>query len=331
MPPWKYATQAFGMTGVPMFAFCGIAQEHRKAAFVGFMAPLCVFCVCVTVFYSPFLGSSYRSLGYQGVDTSGLLDGQAISYAGAMLLLVAIWRITISPNRNSIGMFVACLIASGFGAVCLLLGESRGAVVALAVGVGTIAWYGRGRAVPLRRALAVAPIVALLVVMFTVLGTSMVGRTMDVVDGLRDRTDDAGSNRVGIWKAAAHAFCNHPLTGSGLEVPNTGTHAHNAIVGAYMATGIVGGTAFAVLLFLGVRAAGQIMKSSSSLGWVALVFINSVCASMVSGDIYSRSLWFSLVAVCAIPKGAAREQALEPDSESNPRARQRGCARILAL
>ena len=313
MSSWEYAARALVMTAIPMCAFAGgISPRHRKVVLFAFALPLFLSCVFVSVFYGRYIGSSYQTLSYRGVDASILFNGQDISYAGAMLLLMVTWAVS-TPSRErgrpSRLLALAWVLAVVCGLICLFLGAGRGAIVAWGAGVGLVAFFQRGKSLGWRIFLILGPVLLVAVVAVTFVGHGMMERMIVLVRARQGQFDQAGDPRTYLWTLATQLFLDSPLAGTGLEIRELHAYAHNIILDAFLATGVVGGSVFIIILLVGVRAACRVMRCHPESGWVALLFVHSACRSMFSDTVYSQAFWFSLVAVVAVSQAGVRERS----------------------
>jgi O-antigen ligase len=95
-------------------------------------------------------------------------------------------------------------------------------------------------------------------------------------------------------------FVSSPLLGSGVVEDNTGFYPHNVVVEAFMATGVVGGTALLVALIGGAWLALKLALSNGERQWVALLYFQYLFAALLSGAVIgSGTMWCLLAAVIA--------------------------------
>jgi O-antigen ligase len=130
--------------------------------------------------------------------------------------------------------------------------------------------------------------------------------------------------RLEVMSGAWKSFTEAPLLGNALEVMEYGGYPHNVVIESFMATGIVGGTTFTVLLLLSFIYALSLVRMPGSYSWIGLLFIQYMTGSLVSGAIYnSPTMWALLGAVLGV-SGFSRRLRMHGDSRSIAGANSRG-------
>ena len=89
-------------------------------------------------------------------------------------------------------------------------------------------------------------------------------------------------------------FMSNPLFGDALEERTISFYPHNVIIESLLATGIVGGVAFLLLLIMGFRCAVNILNGDSNSGWVGLLYFQYFMSAQFSGAIYTITTFWIL-------------------------------------
>lgn len=123
-----------------------------------------------------------------------------------------------------------------------------------------------------------------------------------------------GSGRVFLWWLGFQQVWEHPFTGTGTLVH--GMLPHNAVVEAFVATGILGGTAYLFVLFLGACDAVALIRKYPSLGWLSVILVTELIAQFFVGTSirYHHTLWFAL----AIVRGTLYFHRNDPGERERP-------------
>ncbi len=293
-PVSLYYVFPYGVTFIPMFLFAvPLSQRAQKYAFWGFLLPLIVVCLFACALYHQYFGMSYRSLQYQGEDTSRLATNWILSYPGSMLAAVSIWGLLTRRIRTTHAAWM-CVA----GLICMFLGSNRGALVTFVACVLFALAFTAGTR---RHAKWVAAVVVLVlsVVVVKWVGGGAIESTVIAISEAQAGEDTAGSGRMLIWRRSVQQFLESPVFGSGLEEQVSGGYPHNHILQAFMATGVFGGALYVSIVISGLRRAARLMKERRELGWISLIYVQAVAMGLVSGDITTFYFWFPLVAIHA--------------------------------
>lgn len=196
---------------------------------------------------------------------------------------------------------IFAFVGIALGGVNCMMGASRGAILAIVVcGVIFLVTGWRTRHV-LRRFAAVgaAIVVVGILVAFSPVGQGAVNRTLRLFEEMQYLDDRAGSGRMLLYRSAVSQFISSPLIGDSLVERESRNYPHNHVLEAYMATGIFGGTAFVVILFMGFRYSLRLLNRQDERSWIAVLYINFSVLGMFSSSIIGQSFWYALFAVVA--------------------------------
>ena len=244
-----------------------------------------------------------------------------VGYLGGTLLVLAAVGFTRALERFSLPSSLFWLCGVCVGLYILLIAGSKGPAAA-AMAALLAYWL-----VPMRTARIVGGVVLAVVLYFGVLrlqafildwfGFDVFFRFEDAADGDSESVD----SRVFFFESAWSAFLESPLVGRSLFVDGTDGYTHNLTLEAFMATGILGGTAYLGLVALMLRSAFRLLVRSDGFEWLALIGIYYFFAGMTSGAHFtSYPHYVSMVAI-VMTDAALRQGALAFDGPPRTRAR----------
>jgi O-antigen ligase len=303
--PIEYVQKAIGVTLIPMFMFLlRLGPRENDVAFRAFWTVHIASLGLALLNYRDLFGFDYRLLRYRGVDASELLDSINLAYVGVIATVVAFQVIVKNflSEQKRVHSYLYFVLAGGLS--IMILSETRSAVVAYVVTCSIIVFTSMSKPLSLRKTLSVLFVCfvvgALSYALVMNVGGAIMSRTSTLVYRLQSgNIDEIG--RVEKYEDAFHQFCEKPLFGSCLEEQNSKFHPHNNILEAFMATGVVGGLSFAVLLIDAVRRCLFILKEKRSYAWIACFFIVFLIRGLFSTPLISSALWYSMMAVFAVP------------------------------
>lgn len=181
---------------------------------------------------------------------------------------------------------------------CLALSASRGPVVALTVMLLLLCVhaYRRGQKLLVIALVAVIAVASPFVIdAIAKLGSDLVERLNYTLSHYEDEA------RIGLVAAAWSQFLDHPIIGSAIVEKTSGNYPHNLVVESFMATGILGGLAFTMLLLAGVRAALRLILNTRVHAWLGLLFVQLAVWTNLSGSLYTHfTFWYLLAAVIGV-------------------------------
>ena len=124
----------------------------------------------------------------------------------------------------------------------------------------------------------------------------MMARIGNLLTEVSGGGDEAGSGRVGLWGLALGQFFGSPVVGSGIVEQVNQVYPHNHVIESFMATGFIGGSAFVVISFIGLKASLVLLRGNSTQGWIGVIYVFYFVGGLVSAPIYNYEFWFSLCA-----------------------------------
>jgi O-antigen ligase len=136
-------------------------------------------------------------------------------------------------------------------------------------------------------------------------------RAVDRIVALRDLRADASTEvHVEGARGAWEEFLDHPAFGSGLDESRTGEYPHNVVIESFMATGVLGGAAFSIILLCSSVAAAKLMTTNATR-WISLLYVQYLVSALVSGALYlSGTMWCFIAAVIGLAAARQRDVML---------------------
>lgn len=170
----------------------------------------------------------------------------------------------------------------------LVRAASRSPVVGLLAGVGVLS-------ILVVRQKKLTPILALLIALVSS-GFFIHKAARDDAFSALDRISLSSDNYLSpenssyrdiLLRVACEQFSLSPWTGYSLELQDCGQlyYPHNLIAESFSATGVIGGTAFTLIVALLVYASIRILFKCPDLGWASALFWQYLCLAMLSGAI----------------------------------------------
>ena len=303
MPPNELLLMAFGACLIPSIAF--MRRMPLNAAWAGFWG-------FITVGVGGALMSSflYRDLfaGEVGRLRGGAFVGEyvgisplGIAYMGSALTVVGLALLVLPKSYSLIYRRILPLVLAGVGVYPMMIGASRGPLIAIIV-CSLLLFVARLRERQMKNALFVGIVLCGLGAGFVLVAQEIGSVAVDRFIGIR--TDIAAGTgaaaRLYIWESAVRGFLSSPLLGASLTVPGQ-VHPHNFIVEAFLATGVLGGTCFTILLIAGIRRSFRILRHYPEYGWIAILFVHYAVNGMFSSSIGTLpAFWYTFGAVLGV-------------------------------
>lgn len=292
-PPAEYALYAVGVSLPTLLAFLLI----REAYFYKYAFGLCILLVAVACALALFSIATEGLVPLMRATTNPLMNPITLGHTGTSAILLGLFSaLNLRRERPS---KIRLLPSAGLvlaGLLVLLFSASKGPLLAAVV------------LVPVVLLLAVrggtkAPVAALLVLALvaTPFAYSYVeeqGLRLEMYLSLEAITGGTSTlGRLSLYEGAWNQFIRNPVLGSSLVERTWLTYPHNAVLEAFMATGIAGGLAFTLAVLLGIVRAFQIMRYNPEMSWLSLLFLQAVIAHMLSSSLYFAPWLWGLLGV----------------------------------
>lgn len=223
------------------------------------------------------------------------LNPISVSLTGAIVLVTAVAQAFSSSNQASPIQRVLLMILAAGGLLVLLLGNSKGPTIAVAV---ALLAYALIPLTPTRAVVGGIVAVVLGVVGMSMQSTLSTHYGIDVTKRFEGMQADDGSfgSRQASFGSAWKIFQDHPVLGGPVMEPVTGYYPHNTFLEALMATGFLGGLAYAICLTLALLACARALKARRGHEWLALVCLVELVTFQFSGSHYASGQHWLLLA-----------------------------------
>lgn len=315
MPPEEYWLYAIGTCFVPMLPFFTLTADTTMvlalravfaATFIG-----CILAV-VTALAAFFSGSIPQGVpGMRlGTDT---LNPVSLGHLGVSLIVLAIaYLILLRPT--SYALRVCILVGVIFGMFTALASASKGPLLSLLAVTPVIAWsgirMGMRSKVMMFGILGVMTLYAGAQYVENSLGFDVIGRLEALASG---GEDESNQSHAQFMSDAWDEFVNHPVLGSAIDELNSHDYPHNVVIESFMATGIVGGTLFLILILASAYSAILVLRFRPVCMWVVLLYVQTIVAAQVSGALYeSAPMWCLMAAVIGLAATVRARTPLTP-------------------
>ncbi|MER8421480.1 O-antigen ligase family protein [Mesorhizobium sp. M1329] len=296
-PRWFYWVWAFGVCFAPAFALI-LPRQWVKFDALGVVL-LYAGAICSVLILAKgnfdFVTSSGDVVDGGRLNVSAL-NPIFVGHAGASTCLLGAWMFLKAylrgSNWMSKGVAVLAIVA---GAIVLVKADSRGPLAALlVVSLFCIASLRTSK---------------LIVASLFAISAGIVLMQMGVIDSqlldslglsrvsasFSDELDISARQRQVSAHSAYNQFLESPIVGDALEERTTLFYPHNVVIESLMATGILGGIPFILLLFRISFQCWRLLRAGDSNAWACLIFLQYLIGAQFSGSLYtSYTMWASL-------------------------------------
>jgi O-antigen ligase len=226
-------------------------------------------------------------------DANSTINSIMYGQTGCALALVSILG---AIGNKKWGMKILFLLTFVLGLVSIGKAGSRSPVIVLLI-VSIfyfIARMGKFRGVLIISIFGVLVLVLInpIITFLDSIGSSLAVRLTSMI------VDKNTSGRDEIYANTWNLIKENPLFGTSYLIPSgagAGGYPHNYILEVFMATGLVGGIPFLILLGMAIFKSFRIFKSQHPSSWIALLFLQMVVYGMFSSGLYtSQDFWVLL-------------------------------------
>lgn len=235
---------------------------------------------------------------YMGFEV-GTINPLMLAYAGATTVGLVMFRMlyysSLSLIRNIYYGTTLC-----FSGIMLLLGASRGSLVALLVTFFIFYIFGNTN---IRKKFIVIFVVSapLLVWGAVKVGSSLFNRTATTID--QSVTENS---RFEYWEQAIEEFVISPILGGRIEVG--GIYPHNFVIEILMATGFIGFLCFVIPFIKAVQKGISLAKKNNNYVWLLVLLAQGfVHYSFSEGLYYAIQLFIPMGMIYSTMKGDERQ------------------------
>jgi O-antigen ligase len=285
-----YLLLGLGSSLLPMLACFAVLDADavaRARTWTLFMATIASI-AAVVLSVRDVVNGNFESVlsGRLGLEA---LNPIALGHLGVTTCLLWMERM-LSPVGLHVRVMGTAMVLFGLGVA--VASGSRGPILALILCSAAMVIVARQRG---RR------IGGLALVSAAVLAGSMGARALEdrlglgIVRRAGNLGDQSSLERLTIMRDAWNQFLTHPVLGNGIQEKVSGTYPHNLPLESFMATGVLGGAAFLLLLGAGAFAALRLMRAAGDGAWLGILFVQYLIAGMVSGAVHLGTTLFPLL------------------------------------
>ncbi|MBO6768981.1 MAG: O-antigen ligase family protein [Erythrobacter sp.] len=282
-------------------------------------------CVLILLYFLESGASAADFLRAQRLEIRGdgevaaVLNPITIGITGGLLVAFAIGQLAVrgSLSRSDYS-FSFCALALGL--VCLLLSGSRGPFVAFIFALlfyfaSVVARYhqagGQSKELASRSFQFLFALGSIIGVYFIIKSGDLLLSIARLAETSALSGERGSEIRNLIYRDAIASFVDSPVLGHSYLAYGQTAYAHNALLEAFLATGLIGGLIFSFSLVAVLKSAWTLatkLLSRDALPW-ALVTVMLVTLSMVSKTLsQSPDIWLiAVLTLCAAERGASHK------------------------
>lgn len=308
----RISQMMFGSIVIPLVG-CSIVRIKKPtlgkyifyASLLQSSAILYIFFVLYGASMEAFVSRYYVSSIFQEDGLGSPISPIVISRAGGLL---AICSLLVKGVNRWIK-----LVGFGLGIALLLLGSSRGPMVAFILCSLLIVFnYIRKGGFEII-ILKFSGIIILVIGSLFLLNQYMSKINLGSINRLMNMLDSGGQGeeRLYTWTAAWNQFVGSPIYGDSFVENLTFTYPHNIILEVLMSTGLIGFIPFSICIYYAFKKGIKLMNNENYI--VFIIFLYGFISILFSGSIFSSpAFWMSLALVFVVQIPMQRIQ--EPNS-----------------
>lgn len=297
-PDYFYLLFAFGTVLIPALSVYFSVEESQLKKIIYHILYLSTFVVLVSLVFGSRL--YYNEFGVAVDNRLNLKSLNPISLGHVAVSNIIICLAFIQYENLSYQRLFLFLLLFGVGCWCLILTNSRGPLLVLLI-LGFLLVFRKSKNIVhfSKKVFIFILVIGLffLLLIASSLTGNLLNRVMTVVD-----TQLETPGRVISYRGAIEQFLSAPILGDGIEERVTGLYPHNTILEAFMATGIIGGIPFLIIVSWMMTKKFQNDRNSMGVKTIVLLGQQYVLASMLSGAIYGSHAMWVLLAISISPK-----------------------------
>jgi O-antigen ligase len=324
-PTSYYLIYSIGVCGLPMIPF--LAQCDYRRMMIGFWSLMFTGVLGANIALALYgFGGVGRAKGGEFVGDFVAIGPLHVAYMGSALFCLGLYTAFYSENFKSLdlkspvkgifwtGIFYfflperwrfivpktsISLLLLATGAYLVMFGASRGPIIAIAACGIFIALAKTRKPEHIFRLFFILLVVGVggfgLIYLSQFMGSNLYYRVMGIFD-LVDiiKYGGFGGERYFMWKEAIAQFMSSPLIGSGLVLEGYYSYPHNGFIEAFMATGILGGSAFCIFVFICLKKAFDLIRYEPRYGWASILFVHYLMYLQFSSSLITNNyFWYA--------------------------------------
>lgn len=275
---FEYPLYAMLYVIIPFLAYYSIdVRKYQKAILDGFVSSGFILGLVSLFLYGKFLVQGIGRLNMVRYQTGEeVLNPLALSYAGALTIVLCIYRLVVLKEKNKIQiLYLTVTIILSF--IMFLLGSSRGSLIAIMLTLPIFISYS---AVKQKIQFITLSILAIPIIIWAIeaSGSSLFERMGNTVE-------DKGGGRETLWRDAISHFLENPIFGGKIEIG--GIYPHNFLIEILMSTGIIGTLLILPVFIKGFSLGRENTKMNTTNLYALLLLIVGFAQYSFSGGVYT--------------------------------------------
>lgn len=278
-----YYTIAFCILPFSFYQAIDINKHQERIVNIIIFSGLCLGVLTTYLYFDIIISGQIGRLNqaqYMGFEI-GTINPLMLAYAGASTIGMTMYRLIYNPPSSFIRN-IYYYMSMFFSGIMLLLGASRGSVIALVVTF--IIFYFFGNRSIRRKFLIIFTIsIPLLVWGAIKVGSSIFDRTAAISVSSNGGNGDS-NERLILWEDALNEFYSYPILGGKIEV--SGIYPHNFLVEILMATGVIGFLCFIIPFGKSIKMGNSLVKHDRNNVWLVVLLIQGCIHYFFSEGLY---------------------------------------------
>jgi len=254
---------------------------------------------------------------WSGRLSTDVINPVTLGHLGASLSLLSVSKpASVRPAGRMARALLLLVLTTCFiaGLLLTIASASRGPMLAVLVGLFALVVLRPGRSVGVGVLTRGLPLLLLVAGLGALLALAVQEYTdLRPVERVTSFMDESNTERSRLVVAAWLQFTESPWLGDAMFERVELNYPHNVLVEALMATGILGFLAMCGIFVMMGRAILGILLSRPDASWVAMIALQAMLASLVSGSLFQSDIfWVYATAVVVISSSRHETVGLLP-------------------
>jgi len=280
---------------IPAFLVPFSLSHHRSKYFFKWIN----YFVLIQLVLFVFVIGSLQSILQESIFNSGRVHVDALNtitlgHIGVSIFFIYFWEIFDNNNKTWLN-FVLILL----GLLIMLVAGSRGPVISFIAIFGFILFLNSSSILSYLKYVIITLAFSFATYSISIsLSEDFNLKTFDRLFKIFNQditVEHYSSGRLNSYSKAFQQFIDNPLLGSAYVELESNFYPHNILVESFMAVGVLGGSAFLLLIISGLYYAYKLAKRDIKFALFSYFYIHRTTAVLFSGSIYfSIEFWFCL-------------------------------------
>lgn len=275
---YEYPLYALLYGVIPFIAYYSIdIKKYQKDILNGFISSGFILGLVSLFLYGKFLAQGIGRLNMVRYQTGEeVLNPLALSYAGALTIVLCIYRLVILKEKNKLQiLYLISTIILSF--IMFLLGSSRGSVIAIMLTIPVFIAYSGAK--------QKLKFITVSILLIPIIIWAMEASGSSLFERMGNTVEDKGGGRESLWSNAFSHFLENPIFGGKIEIG--GIYPHNFFIEILMSTGLLGITLFMTVLIKGFMLGRKNSSINHTNVFALLLLIVGFSQYSFSGGVYT--------------------------------------------